>query len=152
MNQQGWIRRFVALAWILFSSLAPEFAAELPDLAKLKIAAEGGDAYAQFQLAGEFDRKMDYTQAEAWLRKSASSGFAPAQGELGARHSPHYPATLMPLLTELEDLGRLQLYKYAAPTALGGSKVFIGAATGLWPTKPSRRSATWELGWVRSVG
>lgn len=58
-------------SYILFSSLASLLAAELPELAKLKIAAEGGDAYARFQLAGQFDNKMDPTQAEVWLRKSA---------------------------------------------------------------------------------
>ena len=131
MNQKGRIRRFVALACILFSSMVLSFAAELPELAKLKIAAEGGDAYAQFQLAGEFDSKMDYTQAEAWLRKSASSGFAPAQGELGARLLRKYRSSFGQAGQTKAAAGREAITWLAAGAAQANARLKFTLATSL---------------------
>jgi hypothetical protein len=48
----------------------------LPDLAQLKLAAEAGNAVAEFDYGG---RIYDQQERFAWLLKSAEQGYAPAQ-------------------------------------------------------------------------
>ena len=56
---------------------------DLPDLAKIKIAAEAGDAEAQDKLAERYIAHMDTAQAIVWYRKAAAQNYVHAQGRLG---------------------------------------------------------------------
>ena len=56
----------------------------LPDLAQTKMAAEAGDAAAQYRLGLAYQSVIDYFNAEAWFYKSAVQGFADAQYSLGS--------------------------------------------------------------------
>jgi TPR repeat protein len=56
-------------------------AAELPDLAQLKLAAESGDAVAQYDYAGRISLS-NQSERIKWLQKSAELGYAPAQDAL----------------------------------------------------------------------
>ncbi len=65
--------------------------AGLPDLAQLKIAAESGDAKAQYEYAGRISFS-NQPERIAWIQKSAEQGYAPAQDAfaeyLGGRYIP----------------------------------------------------------------
>lgn len=56
-------------------------AAALPDLVQLKMAAEAGDAVAQFQYG---QRVYDQKEKKAWYLASAQQGYAPAQDAVAA--------------------------------------------------------------------
>ena len=70
--------------------------AELPDAAipegiepeALRVAAEDGDRFAQFEIGAILTEgtlvEQDLTQAAAWYERSAAQGFAPAQYRLGS--------------------------------------------------------------------
>jgi hypothetical protein len=57
--------------------------ADLPDLAKIKIAAEGGDPVAQEQLAEAYLSRGDNATGVFWYRKAALQNRVPAQAKLG---------------------------------------------------------------------
>jgi hypothetical protein len=59
------------LVWVTAVRAEP-----LPDLAQLKLAAEAGNAVAEFDYGG---RIYDQQERFAWLLKSAEQGYAPAQ-------------------------------------------------------------------------
>jgi len=52
-----------------------------PTLEQIKIAADAGDPVAQDKLAD----RVDWAQAEVWLRKAAAQGYPRAEGRLGYR-------------------------------------------------------------------
>ena len=56
---------------------------QLPELAQIKMAAERGDAEAQYKLGERYKMRGDSHNAEIWQRKAASSGLAAAQYSLG---------------------------------------------------------------------
>jgi hypothetical protein len=58
-------------------------AQSLPDLAKVKAAAENGDAEAQAKLADAYSSSFNFSEAAKWYRAAAEQGHAPAQCELG---------------------------------------------------------------------
>lgn len=61
----------------------------IPDLAKLKLAAEVGDAVAQY----EYGTKISFTNHEgsfAMILKSANQGYGPAEESIGARYLEKY--------------------------------------------------------------
>jgi len=70
---------FVTVLLCLLQKGTPfSYGAALPDLAQLKIAAESGDAIAQF----EYAQRIAITNAGeriAWIQRSAEQGYAPAQ-------------------------------------------------------------------------
>ncbi len=57
--------------------------ADLPELAKVKAAAESGDAAAQEKLAEQFQNHGDPAQAINWYRKAAVRNSIGAQSKLG---------------------------------------------------------------------
>ncbi len=73
------------IGFIIIVLLAATTFAEsnLPDLAKIKIAAEAGDAEAQDKLAERYIAHMDTAQAIVWYRKAAAQNYVHAQGRLG---------------------------------------------------------------------
>lgn len=73
--------RLINRASLLLSVAGTCLAAELPDLAKLKLAAESGDAIAQYDYAGRISFS-NQPERIAWIRKSAEQGYAPAQNAL----------------------------------------------------------------------
>lgn len=75
------VLRIIYKVFLLLSIAGTCLATELPDLARLKLAAESGDAIAQYDYA----RRISFSnQPEriAWIRKSAEQGYAPAQDAL----------------------------------------------------------------------
>ena len=56
--------------------------------AELRLAAEAGDRFAQFEVGAILTEgtlvEQDFTQAAAWYERSAAQGFAPAQYRLGS--------------------------------------------------------------------
>jgi hypothetical protein len=68
---------------VLAVGLAANAQLDLPDLAKIKIAAEAGDAEAQDKLAEKFRSHGDTAQAIVWYRKAAAQNYVHAQGKLG---------------------------------------------------------------------
>jgi hypothetical protein len=67
-----------AVSLLLTVGLAPPASAALPDLAQLKLAAESGDAVAQF----EYGQRINFANPKErieWTMKSAEQGYAPAQ-------------------------------------------------------------------------
>jgi len=71
----------LALLCLLPAGATLSFGAVLPDLAQLKIAAESGDAIAQFEYAG----RIAITNAAdriVWIQRSAEQGYAPAQDSM----------------------------------------------------------------------
>ncbi len=83
-------RRFIALLFLLTSVLsayAPSVAASAPDIEKLRVAGEGGDAKAAFELGKLYQKgygvSKDDAQAFSWYLKAADKGEAKAQLALG---------------------------------------------------------------------
>lgn len=72
-------------ALILLCSLSWTFGhqANLPPLAKIKSAAEGGDPSAQDRLGETYLGGFNFSQAEHWFRKAAEGAVANAQWQLG---------------------------------------------------------------------
>jgi hypothetical protein len=71
----------LALLCLLPAGATLSFGATLPDLAQLKIAAESGDAIAQF----EYAQRIAITNAAeriVWIQRSAEQGYAPAQDSM----------------------------------------------------------------------
>jgi hypothetical protein len=75
-----WLTGITAsLLWV-----SPGFPQEqLPDLAKIKAAAEGGDAQAQDKLGDNYEGRFNYSAAAEWYRKAAEQGVSHAQWRLG---------------------------------------------------------------------
>ena len=73
--------RIVFKVFLLLVVAGTCFAAELPDLAQLKLAAESGDPVAQYDYAGRISLS-NQPERIAWIRKSAEQGYAPAQDAL----------------------------------------------------------------------
>src|SRR5690349_2492991 len=78
-------RRPIQSIAILFAfiSTLPLIAAELPDLAKTKLAAEKGDLQAQIRLADKYYSSFDPVEAAKWYRLTAEKGDAHSQYRLG---------------------------------------------------------------------
>jgi len=76
---------FLTFAGFLMATLS--LAAALPDLAQLKMAAEAGDAVAQFQYG---QRVNDHKEKKAWYLASAKQGYAPAQDAVAAIYAGAY--------------------------------------------------------------
>jgi TPR repeat protein len=57
--------------------------AQLPDLAQIKLAAEKGDAKAQFDLGKTYRNRGDSENAEKWFRLAAGQGHAEAEFAYG---------------------------------------------------------------------
>jgi len=74
-------RIYLAIFLIIGGNLFAQ--ADLPDLAKIKIAAEAGDAAAQDKLAEQYQGRGDTAKAIFWYRKSAVQNFVRAQSKLG---------------------------------------------------------------------
>lgn len=78
------------------TSAADAMTSELPEIAvpqgiepeALRLAAEAGDRYAQFEIGAILTEgtlvEQDLTMAAAWYERSAAQGFAPAQYRLGS--------------------------------------------------------------------
>lgn len=64
-------------------------AGELPDLAQLKLAAEGGNPVAQFQY-GHRIAGTNPAEQFSWFMRSAEQGYAPAEDVVGARYMYAY--------------------------------------------------------------
>ena len=76
--------RLTACTLVLLSlPAASSLGANPPDLAGLKIAAESGDAMAQFEYAARISAPPR-PEWIVWIRKSAVLGYAPAQDALAA--------------------------------------------------------------------
>ena len=56
---------------------------QLPDLARVKAAAERGDAQAQDRLGEIYEGHFNYSAASQWFRKAAEQGVPHAQWRLG---------------------------------------------------------------------
>lgn len=69
---------------LLTANVAVFAGSDLPDLAKIKIAAEAGDAEAQDQLAAQFQSHGNEQQALIWYRKAAAQNYLHAQSRLGS--------------------------------------------------------------------
>jgi hypothetical protein len=69
---------------LICASLAQPVHAELPDLAQLKLAAESGDASAEFAYSQDI-QSSNRADSDRWLEKSANQGFAPAEKAWGDR-------------------------------------------------------------------
>ena len=83
-----------AITILLGFSGSQAFAADSPSaekIAKIRAAAEQGDAASQSELAGlyHFGKgvKLDHAEEVKWFRKAADQGFAPAQHNLGICYS-----------------------------------------------------------------
>jgi TPR repeat protein len=78
---------FLALVGMVVSVKAEP----LPDLAQLKLAAESGDAVAEYNYG-----KRIYEQREQfqWFMKSAEQGYAPAQDAVAENLTRHYTSNL----------------------------------------------------------
>ena len=71
----------LVLLCLLPAGATLSFGAALPDLVQLKIAAESGDAIAQF----EYAQRITITNAAeriVWIQRSAEQGYAPAQDSM----------------------------------------------------------------------
>ena len=83
------LRRTLLTTLLASWCVAPPAAApQAPDLDSLRAAAEGGDADAQYELAGLYSRPdgpvaPDPAETVRWLRRAAAQGHAPAQTSLG---------------------------------------------------------------------
>ena len=78
-------------AAILVLVFAGGVAAQSTEIEQLRLAAEQGDASAQFRLGLLYDTgegvPQDYQEAVKWYRLAAEQGNARAQGALGAMHA-----------------------------------------------------------------
>ena len=85
----NWISRLtlVALAACFGINLLAD--TPLPDLAQLKLTAEGGDPVAQFEY-GQRASSVQRDERFAWYMKSAEQGYAPAQDAVAAMLSEQY--------------------------------------------------------------
>jgi len=71
----------LALLCLLPAGATLSFGAALPELAQLKIAAESGDAVAQFEYAGRI-AITNAAERIVWIQRSAEQGYAPAQDSM----------------------------------------------------------------------
>lgn len=82
--------KYFLVAIAVYSAVCIQFCtadqSDLPDLAKLKLAAESGDPVAQF----DYGRRISSTnrnEQEEWYQRSADQGYAPAQDAVGAHYT-----------------------------------------------------------------
>jgi TPR repeat protein len=75
-----WVTGFAASLLCVLPGFPQE---QLPDLAQVKAAAEGGDAEAQAKLGDSYEGRFAYAAAAGWFRKAAEQGVAHAQWRLG---------------------------------------------------------------------
>jgi len=74
----------LVLALFVGSQATPLLSADaLPDLAKIKLAAEHGDPQAQNTLGDRYRSSFNYSEAAKWYRLAAENGIADAQYQLG---------------------------------------------------------------------
>jgi hypothetical protein len=75
-------RGFFAISFFALAALCPPTLAraEVPELAKIKAAAEAGDPEAQFTFAKSFGALS--SEWRRWLTESADQGYGPAEDEL----------------------------------------------------------------------
>jgi hypothetical protein len=68
------------------------YSQQLPDLAKLRLAAEKGEAVAQFEYGQTFQKRSNFPAATEWYRKAAEQGHLEAQWRLADILSKGKPA------------------------------------------------------------
>src|SRR4051794_26850094 len=87
-------RSFVTAVIVLAVSLLAGHlqAQNLPELAKIKAAAENGDPQAQSKLGNAYFATSEFSEAVKWYRVAAEKGVADAQYRLGDSYLTGRPA------------------------------------------------------------
>ena len=81
----------VAAAFVTVDAVTPDVDPEQPDVVRLRLLAEQGDARAQYELGERYEKGRDglasnYEEALRWFRRAAEQGHAGAQNNIGGAY------------------------------------------------------------------